>query len=85
MLKTFTICSLIIAAIAITKYALDWNLVTAGIDKYAGAIGRTNATFFNTIYLGVFINIVFEGFIIFTAFRHINHVNQCFKISLINR
>lgn len=77
MLKTFTICSLIIAAIAITKYALDWNLVTAGIDKYAGAIGRTNATFFNTIYLGVFINIVF------VTFLYLYNKNKNTKITLL--
>ena len=47
--------SLIVSIIGIVQYILDINLNYNGIYKYIGSKGRVISTFFNPIYLGIFL------------------------------
>lgn len=58
-LYVFIAGTTIVVLIAFIKYILNIDLLSAGVDKYPGALGRTNSTFFNTIYHGLYINLVF--------------------------
>ena len=41
------------------EYIFEINLFTVGAYKYPGAKGRISAYFFNTIYYGIYINLIF--------------------------
>lgn len=61
LLKNLIISSFIICIVGIIQYVfgLDLMVKNSGIDYYPGAKGRLATTFFNTIYYGIFINLVF--------------------------
>lgn len=66
LLKTLLIVSSIVAIMSIVQYIFSINLNLMGIDKY-DIKGRVSTTFFNPIYFGTFINIVY--FYCIYAFR----------------
>jgi len=47
--------SAIVSIVGIVQYILDINLNYNGIYKYIGSAGRAISTFFNPIYLGIFL------------------------------
>lgn len=64
LLKNILICSSIKFIWGIIEYVFEINLFTVGTYKYPGAKGRVTANFFNTIYYGIFINLIF-GYIFY--------------------
>lgn len=56
--KTIFSTAAIITIYGIVQYIFRIDLNIAGIEKYPGAIGRVSATFFNTIYYGVYLNLI---------------------------
>ena len=61
LLRNFLIVIFIFTIIGLIQYILGVNLhiKDSGIEYYPGAKGRLNGTFFNTVYYGIFINLVF--------------------------
>lgn len=59
IVKTFALSTIVVLFLGIFQYTFDYNLFKVGVEKYAGAKGRISSTFFNTIYYGIYINIVF--------------------------
>jgi len=61
LLKNLIISTFILCVIGTIQYILGYNLMIkdSGIYYYPGAKGRLIGTFFNTIYYGIFINLVF--------------------------
>jgi hypothetical protein len=53
-----TISSILLSFLSFIQYEFDIELLKEGTEKYPGAKGRVSATFFNTIYYGIFINLV---------------------------
>lgn len=52
------IATLITCVYGLIQYIFDINLFKEGIFSYPGAKGRISSTFFNTIYFGIFLNIL---------------------------
>jgi len=62
---------------ALIQYLFGFGLQTVGIEKYVPAKGRVVSTFFNTIYFGLFINLI-------TAFLiYLIYVNNSIKRKII--
>lgn len=59
LIKTFVFGILMVTIYGLIEYFFLPNLFKIGIEKYMGARGRVSATFFNTIYFGIFINLLF--------------------------
>jgi len=61
LLGNLLICAFIITIIGIVQYNLGINIMikNSGIYYYPGAKGRVITTFFNTIYFGIFINLIY--------------------------
>lgn len=59
--RIFIFCISILSIIGILQYifGIDIMIKNSGVNYYPGAKGRVITTFFNTIYYGIFINIVF--------------------------
>lgn len=64
-IKTFITSIVIVILIATIRYVFRIDLTMVGVNKYPGSLGRTNATFFNTIYYGLFVNVVFAFILYF--------------------
>ena len=73
LLKNLIICLFVISIIGIIQYVFNIDLLikNSGIEHYPGAKGRLATTFFNTIYYGIFINLVFAF-----VFYLLNKVNS---------
>jgi len=61
LLSNLLMCTLIISIIGIIQYNLGIGIMikNSGIYYYPGAKGRVITTFFNTIYFGIFINLIY--------------------------
>ena len=62
IIKCFIISILIIALYGILQYIKYIDLNYNGTEKYFGIRGRIISTFFNPIYYGIFINLIFMPF-----------------------
>lgn len=62
LLATFVFSTIIVLLYALIEYFFLPNLFNIGIEKYPGARGRVSSTFFNTIYLGMYINFLASYF-----------------------
>lgn len=73
ILKNLICCLFVISIVGIIQYTFDIDLLVeySGIEHYPGAKGRLGTTFFNTIYYGIFINLVFA-----LCFYLLNKVNK---------
>lgn len=58
IVNAFIYISLITSIVGIIDYIFNINLNINGITKYPGAIGRTSSTFFNPIYLAIYLFII---------------------------
>ena len=58
LINYMIIVSLFVSLIAIVQYAFNISLNYNGIYKYPGAVGRVSATFFNPIYLAIYLLII---------------------------
>lgn len=59
LLKNLLFSVFLLCIIGIVEYIFNINLFVAGIEYYKGAKGRIEVTFFNTIYYGIFLNLIF--------------------------
>ncbi|MDD3392066.1 MAG: O-antigen ligase family protein [Bacilli bacterium] len=59
IIKNILLATLLVSLYGVYEYYFSSNLFTIGSEKYLGSRGRTTSTFFNTIYFGIYINIVF--------------------------
>lgn len=59
LVKIIIICSTIKFIWGLIEYIFEIDLFTVGAYKYPGAKGRVSAYFFNTIYYGMYINLIF--------------------------
>lgn len=73
--KNILVCSSIKFIWGIIEYVFEINLFTVGAYKYPGAKGRVTSQFFNTIYFGIFINLIF-GYIFYLFSRSKNKLHQ---------
>jgi len=55
----FIVLILLLALYGFFEYYLDSSIFKIGIERYEGARGRISSSFFNTIYYGIFINLIF--------------------------
>ena len=71
--------TLILGVLGILQYITGFGLMikNSGVEHYPGAKGRVSLTFFNTIYYGIFINLVFS--IVFILYNKLENK----KISMI--
>ena len=65
IIKNILICTSIKIIYGILEYIFEINLFTTGRYKYPGSKGRIASQFFNTIYYGIFINIIFAYILYF--------------------
>lgn len=81
IIKCFIISLLLISLYGILQYIKYIDLNYNGTEKYFGIRGRIISTFFNPIYYGIFINLVF-GFLLFIRNSKVIE-NKFFKIIII--
>lgn len=83
LLGNLIICSFLLCVYSVFDYIFDINLMTknAGLNYYPGAKGRASATFFNTIYYGIFINTIFS--IVFYLLNIVNKKKNIIALLLI--
>ena len=62
LLTNLIIITLIITTLGLFQYIFEINLFIPGIEKYPGAKGRISVTFYNTIYLGIYLNLMWSLF-----------------------
>ena len=77
IIRVFIFSILLKSVGGILEYFFDENLFQIGIHKYPGALGRISAGFFNTIYFGIFINLVF-AFLFYFFYKEKNTHKKCF-------
>lgn len=63
LFKNLFISTMIVTIYGLLQYIFEFGLNLNGTDKYKEIRGRIPSTFFNPIYFGVFINIVFILFL----------------------
>lgn len=63
LFTVLTISTILLVILSYLQYIFDIELFKVGIEKYPGAKGRVSVTFFNTIYYGIFLNLVFPIYI----------------------
>ncbi len=63
LFKNLFVATLLVTVYGLLQYIFEFNLNLNGTDKYKDIRGRIPSTFFNPIYFGVFINIVFILFL----------------------
>jgi len=72
IIKKSWICSMIVCIYGIIQYIFEIDLNYNGVEKYKHIKGRIPSTFFNPIYFGSFINLVFLPIISFSKEKIIN-------------
>lgn len=84
LLKYFIMAVLISTIYGVIQYLFDINLFKIGLSNYKGAKGRISSTFFNTIYFGIFLNIVIPilTYILFKSKNTKNRVIISFSLIL---
>lgn len=65
IIKNIIIASSLVTIYGIIQYIFEFDLNLNGVEKYPGIKGRIPSTFFNPIYYGVFVNIIFIYIITF--------------------
>ena len=83
LLKNLIFCLFVISIIGIIQYIFNIDLLVdySGIEHYPGAKGRLGTTFFNTIYYGIFINIVFA--LIFYLLNKVKNMKHTIVLSIL--
>ena len=80
---TIIFITLLLVITSFIQYSFNIDLIKLGVEKYPGAKGRVSTTFFNTIYYGIFLNLVYCLF--FTKFIKSNNVKMnIFYFILVN-
>ena len=72
LVKIIIITSTIKFIWGLIEYIFEIDLFTVGAYKYPGAKGRVSAYFFNTIYYGMYINLIF-GYLLYLINKSTNH------------
>lgn len=72
IIKNTFICSVIVCIYGIIQYIFEIDLNYNGVEKYKNIKGRIPSTFFNPIYFGAFINLIFLPTISFFKEKAIN-------------
>ena len=78
-IKTFCFALGITLILGIIFYIFDINLFVLGIEMFPYAKGRVNTTFFNTNFLGIYINIFFL-FLLYFFNKIMKEYNKLYKI-----
>ena len=73
--KNILVCSSIKFIWGIIEYVFEINLFTVGAYKYPGAKGRVTSQFFNTIYFGIFINLILKSHFVSCLFSFLGKNN----------
>lgn len=58
LFTVLTISTILLVILSYLQYIFGIELFKEGIEKYPGAKGRVSVTFFNTIYYGIFLNLI---------------------------
>jgi O-antigen ligase len=72
LIKTLVFSAILITILGLAQYIFEFDLNLNGLDKYPDIRGRIPSTFFNPIYLGVYINIVFIYLLTFMREKLLN-------------
>lgn len=83
LLHTALFTTLLVIIYGILQYIFEFNLNLNGTEKYNGIRGRIPSTFFNPIYFGSFLNIVFLPILFFTKEKTINNKLGVFLLTLL--
>lgn len=72
LIKNFVFTAVLVTLLGLAQYIFEFDLNLNGLDKYPDIKGRIPSTFFNPIYLGVYINIIFIYLLTFMKEKLLN-------------
>lgn len=72
LIKNLVFSTIVVTLLGLAQYIFEFDLNLNGLDKYPDIRGRIPSTFFNPIYLGVYINIVFIYLLTFLKEKLLN-------------
>ncbi len=83
LFTVLTIGTILLVILSYLQYIFGIELFKEGIEKYPGAKGRVSITFFNTIYYGIFLNLISPIYILKYIKSKEKEISTCFFVILI--